>query len=347
MMWLALAAALALVLANGIFVAFEFALVTARRARLDALAVDGSRRARLAMAATADLSHQIAGVQLGITMASLGLGALGEPAIARLLETPLEALGLSEGAVHVVSFAVALAIVVFLHTVLGELVPKYLAIAEPEPTLLWLAVPMRAFLFVFGPIIRVLNGLARATLRVLRVPRRDELVGAHSPEELTRLLADSLDRGVLDDDEHALLSGAIGFAARPIAEIMVPRGEMVAVSASTAVAGVETVLVESGHSRLPVTGRGLDDVLGFLHAKDLLDVPVAERGLPVPGRLVRPLLKVTADRSLDQVLVTMQRARLHLALVLDHDGRTAGLVTLEDLLEEVVGEIRDETDRRQ
>ena len=185
---LALGAALALVLANGVFVAFEFSLVAARRSRLEARAVAGSRRARLALAAVGDLAHQIAGVQLGITMSSLGLGALGEPAIARLLEGPLEALGLSEHAVEVVAFAIALTIVVFLHTVLGELVPKYLAIAEAERTLLWLAVPMRAFLVVFGPVIRALDALARAVMRVLGVRPRHELIGAHSPEELARVV---------------------------------------------------------------------------------------------------------------------------------------------------------------
>ena len=185
---LALGAALALVLANGVFVAFEFSLVAARRSRLEAQAVEGSRRARLALAAVGDLAHQIAGVQLGITMSSLGLGALGEPAVARLLEGPLEALGLSEHAVEVVAFAIALTIVVFLHTVFGELVPKYLAIAEAERTLLWLAVPMRAFLVVFGPVIRALDALARAVMRALGVRPRHELIGAHSPEELARVV---------------------------------------------------------------------------------------------------------------------------------------------------------------
>jgi CBS domain containing-hemolysin-like protein len=323
---LALAAAFALVLANGVFVAFEFSLVAARRVRLEASAVAGSRRARLALAAVGDLAHQIAGVQLGITMASLGLGALGEPAVARLLEGPLEALGLSEHAVEVVAFALALTIVVFLHTVLGELVPKYLAIAEAERTLLWLAVPMRAFLVVFGPVIRALDAFARAVMRVLGVRPRHELVGAHSPEELARVFEDSQERGLLAADEVALLSSAIAFAARPVSDVMVTRASVVA-----------------GHSRLPVTGGDLDDVLGFVHAKDLLDA--VDRGQPVPRRLVRRLLKVAVDRQLDHVLVTMRRSRLHLALVIERDGRTAGLVSLEDLLEEVVGEISDETDR--
>lgn len=345
MIWLAVAAALAFVVANGVFVAFEFALVTARRGRLETLA-PGSRRARLALAATANLSEQIAGVQLGITIASLALGALGEPAIAHLLEGPLQALGLSEAAVRAVSFGLALGIVVFLHTVLGELVPKYLAIARAERTLLWLAVPMRAFLFVFGPVVRMLDGLARGTLRLLRVPRRDELVGAHSPEELARLLADSADRGVLEPDEHALLSQAIAFAARPVADVMIPRHDVVAVAIGAPVAEVERVLVETGHSRLPVTGRDLDDVVGFVHAKDLLSLPDdGARERPLPRPLLRRMLRVGVDRPLDQVLVTMRRSRLHLAIVLGADGRTAGLVTLEDLLEAVVGEIRDETDR--
>jgi CBS domain containing-hemolysin-like protein len=341
----AIVASFALVLVNGVFVAFEFGLVAARRARLEALAEFGSRRARLALAALGDLSQQIAGVQLGITMASLGLGALAEPAVAHLLEGPLESLGLSTGAAEIVAFVVALSIVVFLHTLLGEMVPKYLAIAEAERALLWLAVPMRAFLFVFGPVVRLLDGVARAVMRLLRIPVRSDLEGVHTAGELALIVEESRERGVLDPEEHALLSSAIAFAARPVREVMVPRSRIVALSADAPVSEIEALLVRSGHSRLPVTRRGLDDVIGFLHAKDLLSISPTARGEPVPRRLLRRLLLVTADRPLEEVLVGMRRSRLHLALVRDRDGRTVGLVSLEDLLEEVVGEISDETDR--
>jgi CBS domain containing-hemolysin-like protein len=341
----AIVASFALVLVNGVFVAFEFGLVAARRTRLEALAEVGSRRARLALAALGDLSHQIAGVQLGITVASLGLGALAEPAVAHLLEGPLEAMGLSPRATEVVAFVVALSIVVFLHTLLGEMVPKYLAIAEAERALLWLAVPMRAFLFVVGPVVRLLDGVARGVMKLLRIPVRSDLEGGHTAGELALLVEESRERGVLDPEEHALLSSAIAFAARPVDEVMVPRNRIIALPVEAPVAEMEAVLVRSGHSRLPVTRGGLDDVIGFLHAKDLLSIPTAARGEPVPMRLLRRLLLVAADRPLEEVLVGMRRSRLHLALVRDQEGRTVGLVSLEDLLEEVVGEISDETDR--
>ncbi len=339
-----LLAAVALLLANAFFVAVEFAVITSRRERLEPLAAEGRRSAQVALGATRELSLQLAGAQLGITMASLGLGFVGEPAVADLLESALGGLHLPEAALHALAFAVALALVSFLHLVIGEMVPKNIAIAGPERTLLLLAIPNRLYVAVFRPVIRLLNALANGGVRLLGVEPRDELVAAHTAEELTAMLAASRDEGLIEGFEHDLLSGALGFADRPVSTVMIPRDRIVAVSMRSTLAEVEALVNDRGHSRLPVLGRGLDDVLGFLHVKDLLQLPAEAQRRPVPLRRLRRMLVVEEHWSLEQVLLRMQRVRLHLALVVDGERRTVGMVTLEDVLESLVGDIRDESD---
>jgi CBS domain containing-hemolysin-like protein len=340
----ALLAAVVLLAANAFFVAAEFALVAARGPRMEQLAEAGDSRARAARRAIKDLSFMLSAAQLGITMASLGLGFVAEPAVARLLEGPLHAAGVPSAASHTIAFVVALSIVVFLHMVLGEMVPKNIAIAEPEQSALWLARPMRAYTLTFRPLIRALTAMANAVLRLAGVEPADEIVVAHTGDEIAGMLAASRREGLLEEEEHRLMSGALGFATRPARDVMVPRRAVVAVGAGAPVERVERVVVESGHSRLPVFGRDLDDVLGFVHAKDLLELPVGARRRPLPPELVRRMLVVPDDQELQALLLSMRRARLHFALVVAPGGRTAGIVTLEDVLEEVVGEIRDEHD---
>jgi CBS domain containing-hemolysin-like protein len=334
----------ALLAANALFVAFEFALVAARRTRIDQLADAGLRRARLARHAMASLPEHIAAVQLGVTAASLGLGAVAEPSVAHLLRSLTGHL-LPARAAEVAGFVLGLALVVLLHTVFGELVPKNLSIAAAETTLMWLAPILRVFVIVFRPVIVALDGLASLGLRLLRVDKRDELFSGGTAEEIARLLSESREHGLIEAGHHELLAGAIGFGERPVTEVMVPRAEVVAVPASITVAEAEAVFVASGRSRLPVYGRDVDDVLGFVHAKDVLAVPEADRALPLPRRSLRRMLLIGRQRSLGEVLASMQRSHLHVALVVDADARTAGLVTLEDVLEAVVGSITDETDR--
>jgi CBS domain containing-hemolysin-like protein len=336
--------AVLLLAANGVFVAAEFALVAVRRTRIDQLAAEGDTRAKSAQRALRDLSFMLSASQLGITMASLGLGFVAEPAIARLLEGPLHQFGIPAAATHSIAFAIALTTVVFFHMVLGEMVPKNIAIAEPERTALWLAAPMRAFTVAFGPLIRGLTALANRGLRLLGVEPRDELVVAHTGEEIAGMLAVSRREGLLEEVGHRLMSGALGFADEPVAAVMVPRGEVAAVGAGSTIEQIERRVIDTGHSRLPVFGRNLDDVIGFVHAKDLLDITGPHRRRPLPPSLVRRMLVVPGDQPLQTVLRSMRRARMHFALVVDGDGRTAGIVTLEDVLEEVVGEIRDEHD---
>lgn len=341
----ALIAALFLLAANAFFVAVEFALIAVRRTRVEQLAAAGDVRARMTERSIRELSFMLSASQLGITMASLGLGFVAEPAVAALLEGPLVLAGIPESASHSLAFVLALTIVVFLHMVLGEMVPKNIAIARPEQSALWLVLPMRVFTTVFRPLILLLNNLANGGLRLLRVEPRDELVAAHTAGEIAGMLSASHQEGLLEEVEHQLMTGALGFSDRQVGTVMVPRQQVVAVRAGASVEQIERLLVDSGHSRIPLYGRDLDDVVGFIHAKDLLELGPGARRRPVPVHLLRRMLVVPESRTLQQVLLAMRRARCHFALVVGADGSTAGLVTIEDVLEELVGDIRDEHDR--
>jgi CBS domain containing-hemolysin-like protein len=337
----ALVVAVLLLGVNGFFVAVEFAMVGARRTKLAAEAAEaasggraGDARAAHALAAVGDLNRQLAGAQLGITMASLGLGIVAEPAVA----------GLFDGIVgHAVAVVLALAIVVFLHLVVGEMVPKTIALTDPERWLLRLQGANRAYLWLFGPVIRVLNGAANGVLRLVGVSG-DEGRGGHTAAELAVMLAASRNEGLIEDFAHDLMAGVLDFGDRTAASVMVPRHRVVSIALGTTVADAERLVVESGHSRLPVIGADLDDVRGFVHSKDLLVLGDAATDRPVPIRLLRRMLVVRPERSLDDLLLAMRRARVHVAVVRDDEGRTLGLVTLEDLLEALVGDIADESD---
>lgn len=337
-----------LLVLNGFFVAVEFALVGSRRSKLEAMLADGHRRARVALAATRDLRLQLAGAQLGITIASLLLGFVAEPAAVDLIERVSGPLSMPDGLHHAVALVIGLGIVVFLHLVFGEMVPKGIALANPERTLLRVAAPNRAYVTLFGPVIRFLNWSAAAFSRlVLRIEPRDALPVAHTAEEVALMLAESRQEGLIEEFAHDLLAGVLDFGGRDAAAVMVERDQIVTVSRDDTVEEVERIVVERGHSRLPVVGPGgIDDVIGFIHAKDLLTVPADARNRPIPFRLIRRMLVVPRDRSLEDLLVSMRQSRVHFALVVEPNRATAGLVTLEDLLEELVGDILDESDRR-
>ncbi len=336
--------AIALLLVNGFFVAYEFALVGSRRTKLEPLAEGGDRRAVRGLAAIHDLNHELGGAQLGITMASLGLGAVAEPALARVFVDLLELTGLGVAVAHTVAFAVALAIVVFLHMVVGEMVPKNIALVEPERALLALVSINRLYLFVFGPVIKVLTVFATLGMRAVGVEPKDELNAAHTAEELAVMVATSREGGAIEPFAADLMEGVLDFGGREVGDVMVPRAGIGYIDRATTVEEAEALVLERGFSRLPVVGRDLDDVLGFVHAKDLLTVPAAAAAQPVSQRILRRMLVVPIDRSLEDLLLSMRRARVHFALVVDRQASTAGVVTLEDLLEVLVGDILDESD---
>ena len=329
---------------NAFFVALEFALVGSRRSRLEPLAAAGDRSAQRGLEDMRELSIQLAGAQLGITIASLILGLVGEPAMAHVLEGPVDLIpGIPEGWAHPVAGGVGLLIVVFAHMVLGEMVPKNITLTHPEATLRVVGMPNRAYLMVARPFVRVLNALANLGVRAFGIEPRDELGNAHTAEELAVMVAASREEGTIHGFAGELLSGVLDFGGSEVASVMVPRERICAISNGTTPAEAESVVLSEGHSRLLVVGPGgLDDVLGFLHAKDLLQLPDAVSGRPLPPRLLRRMLVVPRDRSLEDLLLAMRRSRVHFALVADADGSTAGIVTLDDLLEELVGDITDE-----
>jgi CBS domain containing-hemolysin-like protein len=341
--WLLLAT-VGLLLANAFYVAVEFALVASRRSSLEPMAQAGDRRARRALMAVEEVNLQLAGSQLGITMASLGLGAVAEPAIAHLIESGIERFGeVPEGVLHGIGFVVALSIVVFLHLVVGEMVPKSIAIAAPERVLTTLSGLNRAYMVVFGPVIRLLNGLSNAGMRLLRVEPGDERVTVHTAEELSRLLAESHEGGILEERAHDLLSGALEMGGRTLGSITVAPDRVVSVRQDATAAAAEELVVERGVSRLLVLDPA-DRPVGFVHAKDLLGIPAVSRDRPLPLARIRSVLVLPRTQRLDEVLVAMRRARTHVAAVVDEQNRWGGIATLEDVLESLVGDIIDESD---
>jgi CBS domain containing-hemolysin-like protein len=335
-----------LLLLNGFFVAWEFGLVGSRRERIEPLAEGGSRRAAAALVGMGDLNVHLAGAQLGITMASLGIGFVSEPALSGWLEHLVEGrIDIPVGVIHTVSFIIALTVVVFLHMVIGEMVPKNATLADPERTLMWIALPANGYLAVFRPIVWTLNHLSNAGIRLFGVEPRDELSAVHTAEELAVMLGESHEEGYIEEFAHELLTGVLDFSERDASAVMVPRDQVVVVRRSATVAEVEATMVESGHSRVPVVDDDLDSVIGFVHTKDLLALPPEDYGRQLPLGLLRRMLVVPRDRSLEDLLVAMRSARVHFALVVDDDRRTVGVATLEDLLEELVGDILDESDR--
>ncbi len=341
---LALLLAVLLVAVNALFVAVEFALLASRDSRLEADADDGRRGAARAVAARRDLRRQLSGAQLGITASSVALGILAEPAIGRLLAPVLEALGVSEGVATTTGWIVALAVAAVVQMLLGELVPKNVAIADPERTLRALIAVHAGFVLVLGPAIWLLDRISVGLVRLTGNTPVDRIDHETGEAELAVMFDASWQAGLLEPFEHELLAGALDLGSRPAAVVMIPRSQVITVNRRMTLAEVERVIVESGHSRLPVAAVGADDLLGVLLAKDLLRLPVEAQKEPVPLEVIRAMLVVSPDLPLEEVLVRMRGTRNHLAVVRDATGRTLGVLTMEDVLEEMVGEIEDESD---
>ena len=335
---------LLLLVANGFFVAAEFAYITARRNVLEQKATSS---ARIAAGLNRNLSLSLTAAQLGITMASLGLGAVAEPAIAHLLEEAFDFIPVPEGVIHAFALVIALFVVVFLHMVVGEMAPKNIAISRPEKAATALAHAFRGFIIVFRPLIAALNAISNGVLRLFRVKPADSLEVGHSADDLAVIIATGQEEGVIEDFAHRLLAGAIVFSDLDAAEAMIPRPDVVAVDSRATLGDVEDVMKRTGHSRIPVYGDDLDDVLGFVHVKDLMGVADEDEARTVGAELVREILFVPESAHIRSVLDEMRRTRIHFAIVIDEHGSTAGIITMEDIAEELVGDIRDEHDRRE
>lgn len=342
---LALGAFVILLLLNALFVGAEFAFVAANKEVIRDRAAGGSVRAGAALRAMDDLSVTLAGAQLGITMASLGLGFVAEPAIAHLIQEALHGwIEIPVGVAHGIAVPIALAIVVYLHMVVGEMVPKNIAIAEPERAAMVMALPFRFTILLFRPLVALLNSMANGLLRLTGI---DPAVAVHPPatrSDLSFLIAASRRDGLIKGLEHQMLSGALAFSDRYVAEVMVPRTLVTAAPATATTDDVEDLSAETGFSRIPIYETGLDDIIGFIHVKDLLGIPTADRAKPIPPGAIRSLPVVPETAYLDPVLLEVRRAQVHIALVVDEHGGVSGIVTLEDLVEELVGDLADEHD---
>ncbi|MBI4545516.1 MAG: HlyC/CorC family transporter [Gemmatimonadetes bacterium] len=331
-----------LVLANAFFVAAEFGLVGARRTRMDALQRAGNRRARLANEAIRHLDLYISGTQLGITLASLGLGWVGESTLAAVMQQAFSGLADPWNAIarHSVAATVAFIFITFLHIVLGELAPKSLALLFPESVSLWTAGPLIAFSRVFSPFIALLNGAANLLLRALGLRAPTELERVHRPEEIEMLLTQSYQHGLLREEPVEMIRGVFDLSETTAAEVMTPRTEMVAVPAGATVEEAADIVLDAGHSRVPVYEGSLDRIVGVVRARDVWRAQ--REGQESLAELVRPVPFVPDSKPIEGLLREMQEAQVHMAVVVDEFGGTAGIVTLEDLVEEIVGEIRDE-----
>jgi magnesium and cobalt exporter, CNNM family len=337
-----------LLAANAFFVGAEFALISARRDRLEALAEQGKHSAVAVIRAGENLPLMLAGAQLGITICSILLGRVGEPAVAHLLEKPFHLLGIPDTVLHTVSFVIAITIVVVLHVLLGEMVPKNIAIAGPESSAMLLVPPYLLWVRAARPVIAVYDWCAHVILRAVGVEAKSELENTVSTVELSEMIAESLSEGLLDPDEHNRLSRALRIRNRVVADVAMPLSEVHAVPVAgdeygPTVAAIRSALAETGYSRFPVVdswGR----FIGYVHIKDILPA-VDDPDAVVDLATVRPLPEVPETTPLPDALSLLRRENSHLALVTAADGGVSAMVTLEDLVEDVVGAVRDRTHR--
>ncbi len=346
-----------LVATNGFFVAAEFALVGARRTRITQLASEGHRAAKIASNAMHHLDSYIAATQLGITLSSLGLGWVGEPAVGHLIEPLLHAL-LPESSVETVgpaiSFAIAFSVVTLLHIVMGELVPKSIALQRPEATALVVVRPVRWFLLLFRPVIRLMNGLGNSIVRMLGFEASSEHSSVHSAEELEMLVHSSREAGLLQASEEVLLRRVFDFSDITVEEIMQPRVNVEAISSDAPFSTILDMVVSNMHSRYPVYEEKIDNVVGLLLAKDLLEVVMHKPELLTDRTQIvnlKPYLRdplfVPQTLGVDVLLERMQGSKTHLAVVIDEYGGMAGVATMEDIIEQLVGEVQDEYDEEE
>ena len=353
---LSLAAVVLLVLANGFFVATEFSLVSVRRTRIQQLAAGGDRRARRTLDRLDHLDTYIAATQLGITLASLALGWIGEPALSHLIEPGIERLpigseGTRETLAHTGGFAIAFATITVLHIVFGELAPKSLALQRPDATSLWVAGPIHGFLILFRPVIYALNAVGNAVVRLFGIEPAAGHTLVQSAEELQLSIAASRAAGLVDQDAHDLVDRAFAFTDLEASHVMVPRTEMTAVRVGASLVDVLLVAGDSGRTRLPVYEDDIDHIIGVLNIKRLLRLMADSIESREDGRdfdlrafMSEPMMVPESARAAD-VLGRLRASQMQMALVIDEYGGTAGVVTVEDLVESLVGEIRDELEQ--
>ena len=343
--WALLAVGVLLTIGTALFVAAEFSLVSLDRPTVERAVEGGDRRAATVLTAVRSLSTQLSGAQVGITLTTLVVGFLVEPSLAVLLDPPLRAAGLPADLVGPFSIAAGLLVATVFSMIVGELLPQNLGISAPMATAKIVAGPQQLFTRLVRPVIRLLNGSADAVLRAAGIEPQEELSSARTPEELAALVRRSAEVGTLDGTTAELLTRSLDFSSRTAADVMTPRMRMEVVEASATAADVVQLTRRTGLSRFPVIGEDTDDVLGVVHVKSAIAVPRDDRDRVPVGDLMSDVLRVPETVRLDPLLVTLRQQGLQLAVVVDEYGGTAGVATLEDVVEEIVGELSDEHDR--
>ncbi|WP_217242060.1 hemolysin family protein [Streptomyces sp. AC555_RSS877] len=326
---------LATLVVNAFFVGAEFALISVRRSQIEPYADQGDRRAKSVLWGLRHVSALMAAAQLGITLCTLVLGVVAEPAIAHLLEPAFHAMGMPTSAGHAVSFVIALTLATYLHMLLGEMVPKNIALAEPVRTALLLGPPLVALSRALRPVIFTVNAFANALLKLLKVEVKDEVTATFSDAELARIVRDSGEAGLIDDRARERLHDALELGRRPVRDVVLPLDRVAYVYLGVTPERLEMLSAETGYSRFPVVDEGRR-ITGYLHVKDALDK--MPRDLPFQQRDMRPIARIRESTPLDDVLTAMRGSRTHLAAVLGADGRLTGLVTMEDVLRELFGQ---------
>jgi CBS domain containing-hemolysin-like protein len=343
-MGLAVWVTIVLLLLNAFFVGAEFAAMAARRSQLEPLAAGGSRRAQICLDALEQMGSLLACAQLGITVCSVLLGAISEAALHHTLVPVLEGAGVPEALADGTALALALLIVIYLHVVVGEMIPKNLAIAGPERSALVL-VPMLVFVTrVLRPLIRVMEAVAKAIVRLMRVQPKDEIASAFTAEEVQHIVAESHREGLIEEEQRGLVGAALEFSDKDAIDVAVPLDSLVTLPLTATPDDVERLVAKRGFSRYPLVDAS-GTLAGYLHLKDVLYADDTERHLPVPVKRVRRLATVQPADEVEEVLATMQRTGAHLARVVDAQGADLGVVFLEDVLEELVGEVTDASQR--
>lgn len=333
-----------LVFLNGFFVAAEFALVKVRQGQIDLKANQGNFSAKLAQGILDNLDGYLSACQLGITLASLGLGWIGEPVVAKMVRSITETMGLSltESSLHQVSIVIAFALITILHIVLGEQVPKTAAIRNPLPYTMAVALPLRAFYIVFTPFIWMLNGMSTLVLRVFGLHAKDH-ADIHSEEEIRMLLTESEEGGAIKPSEHELIQNVFEFDDRVVRQILIPRTKIAAIDVESTKEEVIQKVIDEGYSRMPVYQDSLDNIIGIIYTKDLIRAQY-EKNFRGINDLIRPAYFVPLHKRINDLLREFQTQHIQVAIVTNEFGGTAGIVTMEDIIEELVGEIQDEYD---
>lgn len=337
-----------LLFANGFFVASEFAMVKVRKTRIEQLVKEGNGVAKIALEAIKDLDKFIAAVQLGITISSIGLGWVGESTLARIIEPIFEFLpGAGQTiATHTVSVSIAFALITFMHVVIGELLPKSIALEYTEKTALIVAKPMQMITFVFNPFIWILNGFGNWLLNLFKIPHSHKASLVHSTEELDMLVNASYNGGVLNETEKDMLHNVFKFSDLNAKQVMIPRTDMVCIPKDMPIEELNALAAENQYTRYPVYEEDIDHIIGLVHVKDLFSLSIKDEICPVE-KILRPILMVPETITMDNLVLEFKKRKGQMAIVVDEFGGTSGLVTLEDVIEEIFGDVQDEFDEEE